>query len=183
MSQPNGWYPDPTDPNQQRLWDGQRWSQQTRPGVSPPVAQLVATKRAPHAPYVIAALVAGAGIIIGSLGPWMTFMGMSRTAMDGDGAITLVLGVVAIILLFVVLVRNGVAGTVLCALAAVLGVVCVVTAVVDINDVTSRSAELFGRDLGAQVGWGLWLMALGAVVMSVAAAIAGWQIRTQRRLL
>ena len=63
--------------------------------------------------------------------------------------------------------------------AAALGVICLIVAVVDINEVTSRDSELFGREIGAQVGWGLWLMALAAVVMTVAAAFAAWQIRAQ----
>ncbi|MBH0121880.1 DUF2510 domain-containing protein [Rhodococcus sp. CX] len=190
MSQPDGWYPDPTDPNRERWWNGDAWTQQTRRIGAPPlvatsqaIAQPAAAPGSPYMPYVIAALAAGVGIIVGSIGPWMTFIGMSRTAMDGDGAITLVLGIVAAVMLFAVVVRDGAAGTVLCGFAAVLGVICLVVAVVDVNEVTSRNSELFGREVGAQVGWGLWLMALAAAAMSVAAGIAAWQIRTQNRLV
>lgn len=30
MAAPAGWYPDPRDPSQDRYWDGERWSEQTR---------------------------------------------------------------------------------------------------------------------------------------------------------
>lgn len=38
MTQPAGWYPDPSMPNIQRWWDGQQWSQHTQPAgpVTPP---------------------------------------------------------------------------------------------------------------------------------------------------
>jgi hypothetical protein len=36
-----GWYPDPSDPGQQRWWDGSQWTEQTMPtvGSSQPAAQ------------------------------------------------------------------------------------------------------------------------------------------------
>lgn len=30
MAAPAGWYPDPNDPSQDRYWDGERWTEQTR---------------------------------------------------------------------------------------------------------------------------------------------------------
>ena len=55
-------------------------------------------------PNLIVALIASVAVIIGSLTPWLTFYGMvDRTAMDGDGKITLVLGLIAAALLFAAL--------------------------------------------------------------------------------
>ena len=39
MTQPAGWYDDPTDPSQLRYWDGVVWSSHVSPKVSPTAAQ------------------------------------------------------------------------------------------------------------------------------------------------
>ncbi|NMD97707.1 DUF2510 domain-containing protein [Rhodococcus sp. BL-253-APC-6A1W] len=31
MNPPAGWHPDPFDPSVDRYWDGERWTEQTRP--------------------------------------------------------------------------------------------------------------------------------------------------------
>jgi len=55
-----------------------------------------------YLPNLIAALVAAVGIVIGSIGPWVTVLGIDRTNTDGDGIITLVLGAAAAAMLFAV---------------------------------------------------------------------------------
>jgi hypothetical protein len=67
----------------------------------------------------------------------------------------------------------------------VIGGFALVTAIVDINDVQSRHASLFGVDVSPSPGWGLWLVALasGALVLigfSLGANASGWWIRMTR---
>jgi hypothetical protein len=48
---PASWYPDPTNPNQQRYWDGAQWTEHTQPaaqahgGFAPPVVGAVSTQK------------------------------------------------------------------------------------------------------------------------------------------
>lgn len=42
MSTPAGWYPDPESPNEQRYWDGERWTEHRAPRSGPPAAAPVA---------------------------------------------------------------------------------------------------------------------------------------------
>ena len=53
---PRGWYPDPAQPGRERLWDGQRWSDQVRlpPGSPPPVTGLTSTAPASTGPVPVA---------------------------------------------------------------------------------------------------------------------------------
>ena len=83
---PPGWYSRPSDLPRQRF----------APTPPPELPAL-------YLPNLIAAMIASVGVVIGSLGPWLTFLALNRTATDGDGVITLVLGVVATAALFVIL--------------------------------------------------------------------------------
>jgi hypothetical protein len=61
--------------------------------------------------------------------------------------------------------------------AAVAGVACVSYAVPFlIRIMTIPKANFFGIPVGAGVGWGLWLLALSSVVLSVAATIVATHI-------
>lgn len=103
------------------------------------------------------ALAGAAVAAVGSLLPWASvssvFGTISKSGMDGDGVITLVLAVAAGAL---VLTRK--APGVVIALMALIGVV----AVIDIADV-SRLADDTGF-AEVSVGFGLWLVAIGAVL-------------------
>lgn len=181
MSAPAGWHPDPSNPNQQRWWDGEKWTEGTRgvstpPGgahTTPPASTAVANYR----PGLIAALVASVGVIIGSIGPWMTFMAFSKNGVEGDGVITLILGVVAAVSLFALLTRGGKAGLLHRWVGTGVGVMCLVIAIVDIMDVTSRTAELLGREVGPQVGWGLWMVVLSAAALCLTASTVAKQVK------
>jgi hypothetical protein len=60
-----------------------------------------------YLPNLIAAIIASAGVVVGSIAPWATFLAFSRNAVGGDGTITLILGLVAGAALFAVLTRSG----------------------------------------------------------------------------
>ena len=129
-----------------------------------------------YLPNLIVAMVASVGVVIGSLGPWLTFLAFDRTATDGDGMLTLGLGIASAVALFVIL-NLGRTGekirliralgrfTVLAAAAAfVIGVAGAV-------EVRSRTVEFFGRTVGPQIGWGLWLVLIMSAVLAVTAGI------------
>jgi hypothetical protein len=107
-------------------------------------------------------------LIIGSIGPWATAslagVTASKNGLDGDGAITLVLALVAGALLAAhALGRLGraapIAVTVLSAIALI---VCIV-------DLIDTSGSKLGIDTSP--GWGLWLATVGAAGMLAAAIV------------
>jgi hypothetical protein len=133
-------------------------------------------------PNVIAGLVASGGIIVGSIGPWLTFMSLSRGAMDGDGIFTLILGIAAATALFGVLnMSRGAAKsrwmTRLASGAVIAAVITFLIAVSDANDVSSHKAEFLGRTLSAEIGWGLWLVLIASVALAVTATVVERQAR------
>jgi hypothetical protein len=134
-----------------------------------------------YLPYLIASLVASAGIVIGSFGPWATLLVFNRTATDGDGMLTLVLGLIAAAALFVVLHlgRSGARTAGMRALswtAVIIGMVTFGVGAVDAGYVTSRKVEWLGQTIGAQIGWGLWLVLIASLVLIVTAIIVVKQV-------
>lgn len=183
MSVPAGWHPDPSNPNQQRWWDREKWTEGTRGVITPPGSRhtkstaSTAGSNSNYLPSLIAALAASVGIIVGSIGPWMTFMALSKNGVEGDGLIMLILGAISAAALFTLLVRGGKAGFVHRWISTAVGVVCLVIAIVDIMDVASRTTELFGREVGAQVGWGLWMAALSAAALCLTASTVAKHVK------
>lgn len=45
MTHPAGWYPDPSNPQSQRYWDGQAWSEHTQPAAQMPPPAVPAKKQ------------------------------------------------------------------------------------------------------------------------------------------
>jgi len=135
-----------------------------------------------YLPNLIAALVASVGLVIGSIGPWMTFFAMSRGGMDVDGIFTLILGIAATAALFGVL-NLGLAGgkpilmMYLSIAAATAGVLGAGIGTLDIIDVFSRSAEFFGETIRPDVAWGLWLVLISSVTLIATATIVAVQAR------
>lgn len=132
-------------------------------------------------PNLIAALIASVGLVIGSIGPWMSFFAMSRGGMDADGTLTLILGILAAGALFAVL-NLGLLGARksnlmmwLSVAAVVAGLLGAIIAVVDIIDITSRTAEIFGETMSPEVGWGLWLVLISALALTVTAIVVAIQ--------
>lgn len=129
-----------------------------------------------YLPNLVAAMAAAVGIVIGSLGPWAHLFAISKGGTDGDGLITLVLGLLATLALFSVL-NLGRLGTGsgwivwLSGIAAVMGLVCACVAIVDMIDVRSRSADVFGTKMHPEVGWGLWVLLISSIMLSATASV------------
>jgi hypothetical protein len=117
----------------------------------------------------------GAGLLMfGSFLPWVKasigLLSVEKNGIDGDGMFTLVLGAGAILLFG--LLRNT-AGRVLTLIAALLAAAVAFYDVVDVqqaaDDLASRSSTF---TINASVGVGLWLAALGSVVLLVGTVLA-----------
>jgi hypothetical protein len=101
---PAGWYPDPLGGHPLRYWDGQHWTDHVSDGgpttgfvaapTAPPVAGVASKNR--NVRWLISGGVAA--VVVGALLPWAevtaAFIGtVSKRGIEGDGVITLVLGV------------------------------------------------------------------------------------------
>ncbi len=116
-----------------------------------------------------------AALIFGSLGPWQSSLSTSQAGIDGGGLYTLLLAVIAAL---VMIPRRT------CLTATVgIGLVCLIVTVYNVFDVASATRQPIAvATPSVEVGWGLWLAALGAVVLIAGAVlfrgeIAGWGAR------
>lgn len=134
-------------------------------------------------PNLIAALIAAVAVAVGSIGPWIAFMGMSRNNIgDGaDGTITLILGIVAVLALFALLnfARTQVRSKRLVALGAVAGIAGVLAfaiGFIDAQEVSSRKTEIFGKTIGPEIGWGLWMILIAGPALAITCGIVVKQV-------
>ena len=118
-------------------------------------------------------LVAGIGLVVGSLLPWATisapFIGtVNITATDGDGMLTLIAGLAVSLIGILGLTRGvGVAGLVSLAILVLLSAFVAFT---DLGNISELAADVSEDDFGAaSVGIGLWLVTIATVVGGV-----GW---------
>jgi hypothetical protein len=112
------------------------------------------------------ALLAAVAVIVGAIGPWQTTFIVDRAGTDGDGLITLVLGVAAGLLVFV-----KPPGSRWLMVAGLLGAVCAVVGIADLINVNGSTQSIYGRELKlVSPGWGLWVTAIAAIVLTVSAA-------------
>ncbi|WP_161996016.1 hypothetical protein [Rhodococcus sp. YH1] len=130
-----------------------------------------------YLPAVLVSLVASVGVMIGSVGPWVSFLALSTHGIEGDGAVTLVLGALAAATLVSVVRGGGTAGFGRRWASPLIGALCLIIAVLDLSEVASVGIEFFGPRLGVQIGWGLWLMTLSSLVLLVAGVSAAKKTR------
>jgi hypothetical protein len=108
-------------------------------------------------------------VIIGAFLPWASidigFDSVSKNGTDGDGVITIVFGIAAVVLLIIR--WNKVRARGLTIGALVLSALTAVIAVIDMVDVKSRFSDS-PFAISASIGIGLWLTLIGALV-----AVAG----------
>jgi hypothetical protein len=151
------------------------------PPADAPVAAAPAARAKVAWPTRTKAVVLGGAalVLIGSFLPWAkaeaTILGqtLSNTAngMDGDGKITLVLALVAAGVFFFVPKAKAVGGLVLAA-----GLLAGMVAIIDIVDVSNKADDINqqiarigakGAHADATVSFGLWIVAIGAIVLIV----------------
>ena len=157
------------------FWTGAAGSA-SAPGATPTAPAPASTAASPQATQTSGVLlptilVLGGGVllVVGSFLPWATastvFGSLSRSGVDGgDGWITTIIGV--LILLFgAMTLRQASRGVnLLVAVAAAIAFLVFVFDLVDVNNrIASIEAQGQGLALGT-VGFGLWLVGLGAIV-------------------
>ena len=112
----------------------------------------------------IALLIAGGLVTIGSFGPWARVFIITVDGTDGDGALTLILGLIATVVALIALLRpsrrlrSPITLFVCFGLSALIGVL-------DWSDL-SRVAEDEER-VAIEVGWGLVVMTLAAAAGAI----------------
>ena len=115
---------------------------------------------------------AGALLALGSLLPWATvssgFGSISVNGTSGDGGITLVFGVIAVVM--GVLLARGFVATGWLVGTGVVFLVALGVSLHDASDVSSVSNQL-AADVGVNVGFGLWLCLLASIAGLVATVV------------
>ncbi len=113
----------------------------------------------------VIALIAALLLAVGAFGPWQATFLVDRTGIEGDGVFTLGAAVIAGLVVYL-----AAAGSTWNLLAGVLAGLAAVVAIVDLVRVANSSSEVFGRNVHlVSPGWGLWVSAVAAVVLGVAA--------------
>lgn len=135
-------------------------------------------------PNLAAALVASTGIVMGSIGPWATFLGLSLSGADGDGVITLVLGLISAVILAVYLYTGSRRLPWTLWVPVGIGIVSLLFSAYllsrfFVGDKSAAEADLFGEAFDLQIGWGVWLLTLSSVVLCVSATVAAIQAHRQ----
>jgi hypothetical protein len=186
-----GWYEDPQAPGGKRWWDGTQWTEHVAVpdrGPAPVAAAQAAPAQAvpsqPEAPYPVERIgliviggVAALLLIVGSVGTWVSVqttgpfnIGASRGGLDRDGAITLVLAVLALILIAIWAVRVGPPATriALSAVAGGLALLAALICVADIIDIESNGNDI----VDSSAGWGLWLCLIASLALLASMVVA-----------
>jgi hypothetical protein len=194
---PPGWYPDPSA-HGWRWWDGSGWTEHHEsPMWQPPAPAGPSRAQAPASestdppfssllppPEFWVAAVGMVALLAGSVGPWVTIQasGFGQTFSrdvsglrgNAPGALTLIVGVTAGILLCVWLFERAV---LLPFVTALIAGAAAVVAIVHVADPAS------GTDvpdfLEVNAAWGAWTALTGAVVLALAAAVLAVRARTR----
>lgn len=158
----------------------------TTPRPSEPEVRPDQLKSAPfYWPNLMAALVSAIAVAVGSIGPWIAFMGMTRNNIGegADGTITLAMGIVAALCLFALLNfgRTKVHSKPMVGLGAVAGIagaLAFLIGFIDAREVSSRKTEIFGTTIGPEIGWGLWMILIAGPALAITSAIVVKQVLT-----
>lgn len=146
-----------------------------RPVLTPPVAYRHSARERSRTAGVLA-IGAATLVAIGSLGPWVSgqaaFVGSFEVSgMEGDGKITLVGGLAAVVLLAFLLTSSPDSSW-LGIVSAIALAICAVIGIVDWQDVSDRVASVDAdTPLVARVGWGLQVVTIGGVAGAVLAVV------------
>lgn len=114
----------------------------------------------------LATTVAGALIVVGSFMPWITassgFGSLSRNGIDGggDGIITLIVGVIALLVGLSMLAGITVAKEA----PFILGGIGILMTFIDYRSAADRVSEVDSQYVAASVGTGIWVLGVGSLL-------------------
>ena len=114
-------------------------------------------------PFLMAGFACAALVMVGSLGPWITNASAAASGIDGDGAITLLLGAVAAALLFVTT-RTNEAVVRRVRVLRVLAALTFLAAAVTGGNIMNTVWNAEGDAASFSVGWGLWIVVLASIL-------------------
>ncbi len=153
------------------------------PGVAYPLSRPLLHDSAFYLPNLLAAIVASAGIVIGSVGTWASVDVLSGGGLEVQqpwGTVVLTLGIASAIALFVQAnigrTNMSLRWSVPMAWAILIaGVACLAIALVQIVKIRSLGEDYKNAHL-TQVGWGLWLVAISSGILCATAPIVAAQV-------
>lgn len=173
-----GWYSIPGVEGQ-RYWNGTAWTKHTTQMPNSYVGEVPKKRHGvavgPWSEWTVwAPFGCAVVLVLGSLGPWVDSVLITVSGMSGDGVITFVCGLLALVVLGLRRRRNarGTDRTVVI-LGVLLGLAAAATAIYDLSQIYGAETDVFGKNIQiASPGWGVWLAALGGVglIASVVAA-------------
>jgi hypothetical protein len=127
-----------------------------------------------------------AAIVVGALGPWATILGFSVAGTEGDGTYALVLALVAGLALWRAWSTASKGMLIAC---AALGALVLIIGIYDYDHISSASeAADVSEDADLEsslaagfaglvsIGWGLYVVILGAIA-TIAGALGAWQVQ------
>lgn len=129
-------------------------------------------KGSPTAAWIV--VLAGGLITLGSILPWVTasavFVGsISVNGMDGDGKITVVLGVILLAIGFI----GAGSGDMHPVTPIIPGLAAIGVVITNYQNIQDSVREIQSSDVGtASIGYGFWMIAIGGVVALMGAALA-----------
>ncbi len=146
-------------------------------GISPRVPQM--PMPAHFRPNLIAAALSCVGIIIGSIGPWTSFLALGNSGIGECGVITLILGIGAAFALTPLLSRGVTPQVKNHCIGPLAGIAVLIVAVGNAACILQRGTEIAGKIIGPSVGWGLWLVVISALVLCITSSTLAQLIRAQ----
>lgn len=170
---PEGWYRDPTAPGVQRWWDGTQWTGAVR---ADPARQTSAddAPKTTGQKLTVTGIVAAACIVLGSFLPWATVSGLvsgSVNGIDGDGVLTMVIGVILGVLCLTQYSRRDGWRTAVAA-AVIVGAVSAIAiagaAIANVKGVADEAGPL----ASVSPGVGLYVVLLAAIGIGVVSLVS-----------
>ncbi|OYD70955.1 hypothetical protein BDB13_4599 [Rhodococcus sp. OK302] len=132
-------------------------------------------------PNLIASVWACVGIVVGSLGPWMTFFKLSKAGVDEAGVVTIVLALCAGVALVTLLSRGVTPDVKNHRIGPLVGLAVAVIAGWNAADILQRTTDILGTSIGPSVGWGLWMVGISGVVLLITSSTVGQLIRAHAK--